>query len=339
MSPRGRDQPVTLRTVAEHAGVSKSSVSRVLQGSPKVSDEARTAVEAAIAELGYRPNAAAQSLGARRTKTIGVLVNDLRQPWFVDLLAGLSARLAEHDLHAFVADGRLDRDSDERLLNAFIDMRVDGLVLAGTMPITGTIVEAATRLPTVIAGMRDLTHPGVDVVAEDDAAGARLALDHLHSLGHRRIAHIAGPDAEVFRQRRAGYEAWMREHGLGDQIRVVRADISEADGITAGEELFGVNPPTAVFAVNDLVCLGAMSVATARGLSIPQQVSFVGFDDSTLARLRHIDLSSVDIEPHRVGSVAADHLVERIAEPDRAAREHLVAPRLQARSTTADAPA
>lgn len=334
MSPRGGDRPVTLRTVAERAGVSKSSVSRVLQGSPRVSEEARAAVMVAIAELGYRPNAAAQSLGARRTKTIGVLVNDLRQPWFVDLLDGLGERLAEHDLHAFVADGRLDRDLDDRLLNAFLDMRVDGLVLAGTMPVTDAIRGAATRLPTVIAGMRDLTLPTVDVVAEDDAEGARLAVEHLVGLGHERIAHIAGPDAEVFRQRRAGYVQAMRAAGLDEHIRIVEADITEDDGIDCGAELFASDPPTAVFTVNDLVCAGAMAAATDAGLSVPGDVSFVGFDDSSIARMRWVGLTSVDIQPHTVGSTAADFLVERIAEPDLPAREHLVAPQLAVRTSS-----
>lgn len=338
MSPRGSDRPVTLRTVAERAGVSKSSVSRVLQGSSRVSPQARSAVEAAIAELGYRPNAAAQSLGARRTKTIGVLVNDLRQPWFVDLLAGLGERLAGHDLHAFVADGRLDRGLDDRLLHAFVDMRVDGLVLAGTMPVTDSIREAAQRLPTVIAGMRDLTLPRVDVVAEDDAEGARLAVEHLVGLGHERIAHIAGPDAEVFRQRRAGYESAMRAAGLGQHIRVVEADITEDDGFACGAALFAADLPTAVFTVNDLVCVGAMAAARDAGLSVPGDVSFVGFDDSSIARMRWVGLTSVDIQPRAVGEVTADLLVERIAEPDRPAREHLVAPALRVRTSTAPRP-
>lgn len=339
MSPRRGDHPVTLRTVAERAGVSKSSVSRVLQGSSRVSPEARAAVEAAIAELGYRPNAAAQSLGASRTRTIGVLVNDLRQPWFVDFLEGLGEGLAEHDLHAFVADGRLDRELDDRLLNAFVDMRVDGLVLAGTMPITDVIGEAAHRLPTVIAGMRDLTLPTVDVVAEDDAEGARLAVEHLIGLGHERIAHIAGPDAEVFRQRRAGYEAAMRVAGLAEHIRVVTSDITEADGFDCGAALFSSDSPTAVFTVNDLVCVGAMAAARDAGLSVPGEVSFVGFDDSSIARMRWVGLTSVDIRPRTVGSVAADLLVERITEPERPAREHLVAPVLRVRTSTAAAPA
>ena len=339
MTPAGDGGRVTLRTVAERAGVSKSSVSRVLQGSTRVSDEARTAVEAAIDELGYRPNSAAQSLGARRTKTVGVLVNDLRQPWFVDFLAGLNARLAEHDLHAFVADGRLDRDLDDRLLNAFVDMRVDGLVLAGTMPVTDSIRDAAQRLPTVIAGMRDLTLPTVDVVAEDDAQGARLAVQHLVELGHERIAHIAGPDAEVFRQRRAGYEEAMRAAGLADAIRVVDADITEADGISCGAELFADDPPTAVFTVNDLVCAGAMAAASDAGLSVPGDVSFIGFDDSSIARMRWVGLTSVDIQPRTVGEVSADYLVERIADPARGAREHLVGPALRPRTSTGPAPA
>lgn len=338
MNPAVGDGPVTLRTVADRAGVSKSSVSRVLQGSSKVSEAARVAVETAMEELGYRPNAAAQSLGARRTKTIGVLVNDLRQPWFVDFLSGLHPRLADHDLHAFVADGRLDRELDDRLLHAFIDMRVDALVLAGTMPVTDAITEAATRLPTVIAGMRDLTLPTVDVVAEDDAAGARLAVEYLRGLGHRRIAHIAGPDAEVFRQRRIGYEEGMRAAGLDEHLRVVDADITEEDGIDCGEVLFADDPPTAVFTVNDLVCLGAMAAATDAGLTVPGEVSFVGFDDSAIARMRHVALTSVDIQPQTVGTVTADFLVDRIAEPELPAREHLITPRLRERSSTGPAP-
>src|SRR5699024_1245031 len=126
----------------------------------------------------------------------------------------------------------------DRLLNAFLDMRVDGLVLAGTMPVTDAIRDAARRVPTVIAGMRDLVLPTVDLVAEDDAAGARLAVEHLVDLGHERIAHIAGPDAEVFRQRRAGYGEAMRAAGLGEHIRVVTADMTEDAGLDCGATLF-----------------------------------------------------------------------------------------------------
>src|SRR5699024_7954492 len=208
---------------------------------------------------------------------------------------------------------------------------------AGTMPVTDAIRDAARRVPTVIAGMRDLVLPTVDLVAEDDAAGARLAVEHLVDLGHERIAHIAGPDAEVFRQRRAGYGEAMRAAGLGEHIRVVTADMTEDAGLDCGATLFASDPPTAVFTVNDLVCAGAMAAASDAGLSVPDDVSFVGFDDSSIARMRWVGLTSVDIQPHTVGSVTADFLVDRIAQPDRAAREHLVEPRLAVRTSSASA--
>ncbi len=329
--------PVTLRAVAARAGVSKSLVSRVLQGSPHVSEEKRRAVEEVIRELGYRPNATARSLTQRRTGAIGVLVNDLRQPWFVDVLEGLDSALRHRGLHAFVGDGRLDRASDERLLRAFMEMRVDGLVLAGTMPPSTTITEAARWLPTVVVGSRDFELPHVDVVAEDDSLGARQALDHLYETGHRRIAHIAGSYGKVFDLRRAAYEAWMAEKGLQRQARVVTCDLSEEDGHRAAVELLDqpdADAPTAVFVANDLACIGAMAAAQERGWTIPGDVSFVSFDNSFLARMRHISLTSVDIAPARVGALAGQYLIERIAAPDMDAREHLVTPHLEIRGSS-----
>ncbi len=331
-------QPVTLRAVAAHAGVSKSLVSRVLQGSPHVSPERREAVQRAIRDLGYRPNGTARSLTQRRTSAVGVLVNDLRQPWFVDFLEGLNPALHANGRHAFIGDGRLDRSADERLLRAFLEMPVDGLVLAGTMPGSDTIEEAAARVPTVVAGSRDFDLAHTDVIAEDDELGVELALAHLRELGHTRIAHIAGRGARVFDLRQERYRSWMAAHGLRRQIRVASCDTSESGGYEAGRELLDVaekQRPTAVLAVNDLACVGAMSAATDVGLSIPHDVSFVGFDNSFLARMRHIGLTSVDVAPHEVGTLAAAYLLERMADPGRPARQHFVTPTLDVRRSTA----
>ena len=205
---------VTLRMVAAHAGVSKSVVSRVLQDSPHVSPAKRAAVAAAIEELGYRPNSLARSLTQRRTNIVGVLVHDLRQPWFVDALEGLGAGLAPTGLLPFIADGRLDRTLDDRVVRSFMGLRLDGFILAGSVPETASVVAAMESIPSVAVGGRDITRPGVDLVAQDDVLGARLALDHLHDLGHRRIAHVAGAVGRSFDLRRQTYLAWMAEQGL-----------------------------------------------------------------------------------------------------------------------------
>lgn len=334
-SPTNRQGQVTLRAVAAHAGVSKSLVSRVLQGSPHVSPERREAVEQAIRELGYRPNGAARSLTQRRTMAVGVLMNDLRQPWFVDFLQGLNTRLHRSEMHAFVGDARLDRAGGERVLRAFLEMRVDGLVLAGSMPVSSMIMEAASRLPTVVAGSRDFDLAGVDVIAQDDAGGVADALKHLADLGHERIAHLAGVGGRAFEIRRTAYEDWMREHGRGRHRRVVECDITEEGGYQAGRELFsGPGVPTAVVAVNDLSCVGALSAAREAALRVPEDVSLVGFDNSGLARMRHLELTSVDVAAPVVGRLAGEYLLDRIAEPERPARTALVPTSLVVRSST-----
>lgn len=156
-------------------------------------------------ELGYRPNAIARQLTAQRTHTIGVLLNDLRNPWFVDCLDGLTTVLNEHGLRCLLADAPLDRRADESLLRGFLEMRVDGLVLVGSMSLTPAIGEAAASVPTVVAAGRDIALPAVDIVANDDLLGATLAVDHLIELGHRRIAHLAATHGAVADLRRRAY--------------------------------------------------------------------------------------------------------------------------------------
>lgn len=335
--PRG----VTLRSVAAHAGVSKSVVSRVLQGSPHVSEARRRAVEAAIEELRYRPNRAARSLAERRTRAIGVLVNDLRQPWLVDFLDGLGRVLAKHGLHPLVGDGRLDPGADAAILDRFLEMRVDGLVVAGSTPASMALGEAAGMVPSVVAGSRDFSLPGVDVVAQDDWLGSVLALDHLHGLGHRRIAHVAGDTGRAFTIRRASYEAWMASHGAAECVAIAACDTTEEGGYRAAFELLDTDAgerPTALFVGNDLAGIGALAAAQERELAVPGELSLAGFDNSTLARMRYVGLTSVDVAPERAGQVAGAALVERIAEPGLAAREILLTPSLAVRRSTGPAP-
>lgn len=234
----------TIRDVAERAGVSKSLVSLVLRGSDQVRDEKRQAVLAAVEELGYRPNAAARSLSERRTRTVGVLLNDMRNPWFVELLDGLNSRLHDSGLHMLLADGHLSRRLGEDLTRTFMDLRVDGLIAVGTLPAAEALRTAAGRIPTVVAGAREPELPGVDVVANDDERGARLATEHLLGLGHRRIAHIAG-QGMVGELRRRSFEAVMREHGLAEEAVVEQGDLTEEGGYRATVRLLSApsGPP------------------------------------------------------------------------------------------------
>ncbi|MFJ3669972.1 LacI family DNA-binding transcriptional regulator [Streptomyces sp. NPDC090106] len=325
----------TIRDVAERAGVSKSLVSLVLRGSEGVRPEKRAAVLAAVEELGYRPNAAARSLSERRTRTVGVLLNDLRNPWFVELLDGLNSRLYDSGLRMLLADGRLNRRLGEDLTRAFTDLRVDGLIAVGTLQDPEALRAAAGRVPTVVAGAREPELPGVDVVANDDEHGARLATEHLIGLGHRHIAHITGPGA-VGELRRRSFEAVMREHGLAGEAVTEQGDLTEEGGYRATVRLLSrPRRPTAVFAVNDMTCVGALSAAEESGLTVPRDLSLVGYDNTYLARLRHLWLTTVDNASHDVGRRAAQHLLDRIETPDRPRAVDLALPALEVRGSTA----
>lgn len=331
-------RPPTIRGVAERAGVSKSLVSLVLQGSPRVSEAKRQAVLDAIDALGYRPNAAARSLVARRTHTVGVLLNDMRNPWFVDVLDGLNSLLQAHDLRMLMADGRLDRRAGHDFARAFQELRVDGLVVVGTLPDTEGLAEVAERLPTVIAGNHEPRLPHVDIVANDDERGARLATEHLIALGHQRIAHIAGQGL-VGELRRRGFQAAVRAHGLEASTLTESGDGTEEGGYRAAVRLLnparGTERPTAVLAFNDISCVGALSAAQELGLHVPADLSLVGYDNTYLARIRHLWLNSVNNASHEVGHRAARYLLDRMDRPHTPARRQLVAPELEIRGSTA----
>ncbi|MGW1711934.1 LacI family DNA-binding transcriptional regulator [Streptomyces sp. NPDC002156] len=329
-------RPPTIRDVAERAGVSKSLVSLVLRGSEQVRPEKRAAVQLAVRELGYRPNAAARSLSEQRTRTVGVLLNDLRNPWFVDLLDGLNSLLHDNGLHMLLADARLNRRSGQDLTGPFRDLGVDGLIVVGTLPDPAVLGTLAERIPVVVAGAREPVLPGVDVVANDDEHGARIATEYLIGLGHRRIAHIAGYGA-VGELRRRSFEATMRAHGLADSALVEAGDLTEEGGYRSTVRLLGdpANRPTAVFAVNDMTAVGAFSAAEELGLSVPRDLSVIGYDNTNISRLRHVWLTTVDNAGHEVGRRAARCLLDRLDLPAGPVSVHLAAPTLEIRGTTA----
>ncbi|MET9448734.1 LacI family DNA-binding transcriptional regulator [Streptomyces cinerochromogenes] len=325
-------RPPTIRDVAEHAGVSKSLVSLVLRGSGPVRPEKREAVLRAVRELGYRPNAAARSLSEQRTRTVGVLLDDLRNPWFVELLDGLNAPLHAAGLHMLLADARLNRRMGHDLAEPFLDLGVDGLVVVGTVPDAGALGALARRMPVVVAGAREEQPPEVDVVAGDDERGARLATEHLLGLGHRRIAHLAGHGA-VGALRRRGYEAAMRAHGA--QPLVEPGDLTEEGGYRGTVRLLSrPERPTALLAVNDMAAVGALSAAGELGLRVPRDLSVTGYDNTSISRLRHVWLTTVDTSPHEMGRRAARCLLDRFDAPAGEGRVQLAVPALEIRGTT-----
>jgi DNA-binding LacI/PurR family transcriptional regulator len=325
----------TIRNVAERAGVSKSLVSLVMRGSPHVSERRRQAVLKAARELGYRPNAVARSLVEGRTRLIGALVADLHNPFFAEFLDGLQESLHGANLRMIVGSGRWDPLFEAEAVDAFLEMRVDGLVLLSVVP--DSLSDAAASVPVVIVGERDVS--GVDIVVDDDELGARLAVDHLVELGHQRIAHIEGAPSTTARYRRAGYEQAMSQHGLTSHIVVEPGDFTEEGGYRAARSLLSQRPrPTAIFAPNDLVAIGALSAADELELRVPADLSIVGYDNTHLAAIRHISLTTVDQPRRDMGRVAAELLCARIDDVLREPRQTLVVPHLVTRASTGPVP-
>ena len=328
----------TIYDVARVAGVSRALVSLVLRDSPKVSAEKRQAVAEAIAELDYRPSNVARWLASGRTRIVGVLLDDLANPWFVELLDGLQSVLGEQNLRMVLSDPTYLARPGDSPVAAFMDLRVDGLVIAGDVQPDDNLLRAATHAPTVVVGTRAFELPSADLVTNDDVAGARIAVEHLISLGHRDIAYLTAPTGSAALRARS-YQDTMARHGLQDQIRVVQTDLSEHSGFEAMNGLIDSgHVPTAVLATNDVLAVGALSAADDHGISVPSHLSLVGYDNTYLAGIRHLSLTSVDPVSRDVGIRAAHLLLERMADPTLSQRTEVLTPRLVVRNSTAAVP-
>ncbi len=324
----------TIRDVAALAGVSKSLVSRVVRGEPNVSPDSRAKVLDAMDRLSYRPNTIARGLSESRSGTVGVVINDLRNPWFVNLVEGLATTLDAVGIAPLIVDSHLDHRVGRDTVDTLLSRQVDGLVIVGTTEARIDVERAAAFIPVVLAGTLDPDLPSVDVAVDDDVIGARLATEHLLDLGHRRIAHLAGPGI-VGTLRRRGFADAMTAAGA-DASLVEHAGMNEDGGYGAAGRLLDLDdPPTALVAFNDMTALGALSAADDRRLAVPHDLSVVGYDDTYLARIRRISLTSVDNGNFAVGTQAAKFLLQRLDNPELPRRVHRHRPALTVRGSTA----
>lgn len=338
MSSTRRNSAPTLEDVAHVAGVSRALVSLVMRDSPRVSVESRRRVTAAAAKLGYRPNLMARNLAARRTMTIGVLLNDLHNPWFAEVTDGIHDAAERHGYQLILASGRRSPRLESRALDTFLASRVDGIIVAGCRVPAARLDAVAGEVAVVSVG-RALPKSVLGSVTTDDADGARLAVEHLYALGHRRIAHIDGGRGAGSTPRRSGYLHTMRALGLTDTVQVVGGDFTEEAGARGAERLLrGPVLPTAIFTANDLSAVGAIDVIEREGLVVPDDVAVVGFDNTSLAALNHIGLTTIDQPRRQMGAVAATMLIDAINDRGQLS-DVLMSPSLVVRRTTGRAKA
>lgn len=328
----------TIVDVAERAGVSKSLVSLVLRGAPNVSDEKRAAVTRAAEEIGYRPNAVARSLVRRRSFVVGVMVSDLHNPYFTEVIDGIEVAARSSGYHALFNSGGRTADGEAEAIDTLLQLRTDGVVMAGPVLAARRIGHVAATVPVVVVA-RHSRSPAHDSITNDDRMGARLAVDHLVSLGHREVAHVDGGTGAGAAQRRAGFLDAMARHGLTSTATVVPGSFTEEGGREGVKAALGARDRvTAIFVGNDLAAVGALDALDQLGLRVPDDVSLVGYDNIALAGLGHIDLTTIDQPRREMGVTAVRLLLERRDEDRRAARHLVVPPSLVVRGSTGPPP-
>jgi DNA-binding LacI/PurR family transcriptional regulator len=313
--------PPTLEQVAALAGVSRATVSRVVNGSPKVSPVVRAQVERAVAKLGYVPNRAARSLVTRRADSVALVASEpharfFSEPFFAGMVRGVSAALAETgvQLLLLIAQGLPDR---QRLQRYVVGGHVDGVLLAslhGDDPLPGALERAG--VPAVLVG-RPAGPVPASYVDADNRGGAGKAVEHLVRRGRRRIATITGPlDMGVGLDRLEGYRDGLAAAGLAaDEDLVEPGDFTEEGGAAAMARLLArPGPPVdAVFAASDLMAAGALRALRAAGRRVPEDVAVVGFEDSAVARYAQPPLTTVRQPIEEMGRQATRMLLAKIA--------------------------
>ncbi|MEV0676293.1 LacI family DNA-binding transcriptional regulator [Actinosynnema sp. NPDC050436] len=315
--PRPRRGTTRLEEVARAAGVSKSTVSRVINGEPYVSTKAREAVSQAITRLGYSPNQAARTLAGNRANCIALVVSEqgsrvLADPFFAGVLRGVHGELAGRRVQLVLM---MSKEGDEQdLVNYLCGGHVDGVLvisLHGQDPLPRVLADAG--LPTVVGG-RPLGAAGVPYVDSDNFNGALEAARHLVSSGRRRIGTVAGPrDMAVGMDRLAGWQRGLAQAGVPADL-VAYGDFTPESGATAMEELLTLDPSLdAVFVAADIMALGALQVLHARGRRVPEDVAVVGFDDLVIASTAVPPLTTVRQDVERLGRTMTSRLMSELA--------------------------
>ncbi len=335
---------VTIVDVAQHANVSITTVSKVLRNAYGASPAMRAKVQEAIAELGYRPSAAARGMRGQ-TYTIGVMLPDIRNPFFAEILDGITEWLGNTDYQVLLGPGCNGEQEEARVTEAMIDRGMDGMILIAPVSARSHLERVAGIVPTVVVGRHGHSTP-YDTVTDDDIAGAALVVGHLADLGHRRIAHIEHLETDPIRLtempnaiRANGYRQAMQARGLADDIAIASTTYTQEGGYLGAQQLLALTRrPTAIFAGADIVAMGVFQALAEAGLSVPTDISVAGYDNTIYAAFAPVSLTSVDQAGRQMGSNTARLLLDRITDRHRRSTHVTLSPTLVVRRTTTSPP-
>lgn len=309
----------TITDVSKRAGVSRSTVSRVVAGNGYVSEDKRKAIEAAIAELGYRPNTMAQALRSNRSNLIGAVMVDIGTPYFANMIYGVQRATRPAGKSLIVSSGYADQDEEARAVIELVDRSCDGIVIYLERPMRADVVDIVrkARIPIVSIGHNPCPVSRGRVVL-DNFNGARAAMTHLLAQGHRKIVHLSGQvDFGDTVARLKGMEAALADFGLGlDDIHIVNGIFHQEFGYAATRDLVASGRDfTAIFAGDDDMAAGVLLALRDAGLSVPEDVSVMGFDDAFHAKHSWPPLTTVRQPVDTLGETAASMLLKLLGEP------------------------
>jgi len=327
-----------MREVAERADVSVTTVSHVVNDTRPVSQALRERVLSAMDELDYRPNRLARSLRRGETHTIGVIVPDSANPFFAEVARGVEDASFEERYNVILCNSDGDLEKELLYTNVLTAKQVDGILFVAAGVSTEHIrALQEDRVPLVVVD-RTIPDVSVDEVLTDNIHGGEMVTSHLIDLGHRRIGCITGPsDVTPSADRVAGYQKALRDADIPiDESIILRGDFQYSSGHQVAHELLGMDdPPTAVFACNDLMAVGVISAARELGLRVPEDLSVAGFDDVHLASFTNPPLTTVAQPKYEMGALATRILLQRMQDDDSLPRHELLSTQLVVRQSTA----
>jgi DNA-binding LacI/PurR family transcriptional regulator len=327
-----RERP-TMQDIADRVGVSKALVSLVFRKAPGPSEETRAKVFAAAEELGYRVNRTAALMTARRSHLIGVMT-DIRNSFHAEMVEDI-VEASDRAGYEVVLGAVTTTHGESKVIDTLLDFRCEGVILLGPESDVATLTEMGQQVPTVVVGRR-VASPASDVVRAADARGIGAVVDHLFELGHRRIVHVTGGSGSIAADRRKGYLRGMRRNGLDEHVEFIEGDFTENAGVDAAKVLLTADRlPSAVVCANDRSAVGVLDALRRAGVDVPGAVSITGYDDSVLAQLGHIDLTSVSQAPREQANRAVEAVVERLDRGRTEPASSVLMPQLVVRGTTA----
>lgn len=329
----GSDRPATITDVARLAGVATSTVSRALSNPGRVNEATRKRIEQAAAELSYTPSSQARSLASGRTGTVALLVPDIANPYYFDLIRGAQRQLRAAGYTQLLVDTEESREVEAETIE-LMRKSADGVILAASRLDESELIEAAARQP-LVAVNRDL--PEVPSVVVDTASGARQALTHLHSLGHRRIAYVAGPADSWSSARR--WEA-LQEAAPALEVELTFSGpwAPTAEAGTVAADAVAALDVTGCIVFNDLLAIGMLQRFARRGIRVPEDLSLVGNDDIFGADFCHPPLTTVSTPVEEAGRMAVTMLLSRLAHTGTPRQRTVLPTHLRARESSGPVP-